>query len=159
MRSADGKLALLYVLTGKLDEIRIPGAARPERRDALWQHTCFEAFVRGAGGAYYEFNFAPSTEWAAYQFAGYRSGSHILEMEPPRIETQSSADIFLLSSQLVLGESPNLPAGSPWSLGLSAVIEEMNGRKSYWALVHPSGKADFHHADCFVHQLPECSTP
>jgi hypothetical protein len=39
---------------------------------------------------------------------------------------------------------------SPLHLGLSAVLEEANGRKSYWALAHPPGKADFHHADCFT---------
>ena len=35
-------------------------------------------------------------------------------------------------------------------IGLSAVIEEANGRISYWALAHPPGKPDFHHADCFA---------
>jgi len=35
---------------------------------------------------------------------------------------------------------------SPLHLGLSAVLEETNGRKSYWALAHPPGKADFHHS-------------
>ncbi len=34
-------------------------------------------------------------------------------------------------------------------LALSAVIEELDGTKSYWALRHPPGKPDFHHPDCF----------
>jgi hypothetical protein len=34
------------------------------------------------------------------------------------------------------------------------VIEETNGRKSYWALAHPPGKPDFHHSDCFALGLP-----
>ena len=46
-----------------------------------------------------------------------------------------------------------LPVGA-CQLGVSAVIEETNGRKSYWALAHPPGKADFHHDDGFVLQLP-----
>jgi hypothetical protein len=33
------------------------------------------------------------------------------------------------------------------------VIEETNGAKSYWALKHPPGKPDFHHADGFVLEL------
>jgi hypothetical protein len=49
---------------------------------------------------------------------------------------------------------PDLPSDAPWLLGLSAVIEEMNGRLSYWALAHPPGKPDFHHADCFALELP-----
>src|SRR3546814_3736372 len=32
-------------------------------------------------------------------------------------------------------------------LALSAVIEELDGTKSYWALAHPPGKPDFHHPD------------
>ena len=35
-------------------------------------------------------------------------------------------------------------------LALSAVIEELDGTKSYWALAHPPGKPDFHHPDCFA---------
>jgi hypothetical protein len=37
-----------------------------------------------------------------------------------------------------------------WRIGLAAVIEETSGRKSYWALAHPLGKADFHHSDSFA---------
>jgi hypothetical protein len=33
---------------------------------------------------------------------------------------------------------------------LSALIEDQNGGKSYWALAHPPGKPDFHHADSFA---------
>ena len=35
-------------------------------------------------------------------------------------------------------------------LALAAVIEEVDGTKSYWALRHPPGKPDFHHPDCFA---------
>ena len=32
-------------------------------------------------------------------------------------------------------------------VSITAVIEEKGGRKSYWALAHPPGRPDFHHAD------------
>ncbi len=38
----------------------------------------------------------------------------------------------------------------PVSIALSAVIEETDGTKSYWALRHPPGPPDFHHPDCFA---------
>lgn len=45
-----------------------------------------------------------------------------------------------------------------WSGGalaaITAVIEETDGTKSYWALAHPAGKPDFHHPDGFVLELP-----
>jgi hypothetical protein len=37
-----------------------------------------------------------------------------------------------------------------WRLGLSAIIEEASGQRSYWALAHPPGKPDFHHPDSFA---------
>jgi hypothetical protein len=37
----------------------------------------------------------------------------------------------------------------------SAIIEEEDGTKSYWALAHPrEGPPDFHHPSCFVLELP-----
>jgi len=57
------RLVLSYVVTGKISDIRLPPTVPAARADGLWQHTCFEAFVRAASGpSYYEFNFAPSTE-------------------------------------------------------------------------------------------------
>jgi len=41
----------------------------------------------------------------------------------------------------------------PWRLSLSAVIEQADGRLSYWALAHPPGKPDFHRADCFTCEI------
>ena len=38
----------------------------------------------------------------------------------------------------------------PWSIGLSAIIEEEDGTISYWALAHPPGRPDFHHPDCLA---------
>ena len=52
---------------------------------------------------------------------------------------------------LVMFESPHL--------GLSAVIEGADGSLSYWALVHPPGKPDFHNADCFALELPPMGKP
>ena len=36
----------------------------------------------------------------------------------------------------------------------TAILEEVDGTKSYWALAHPVGeKPDFHAADCFAATL------
>src|SRR5476649_2040713 len=87
------RLVLSYMVTGKMSDVRMPPAMPAARTDDLWQHTCFEAFVRAASGpAYYEFNFAPSTQWAAYRFDGYRSGMRAAEIGAPQIEMQSGPD-------------------------------------------------------------------
>jgi hypothetical protein len=149
-RPRAGSLILSYVVSGRTSDLRLPPVVAAARADALWRHTCFEAFVRpSTGPAYYEFNFSPSTQWAAYQFSGYRSGMHVAtEISAPRIEARSSAATYTLQAALEFDE-----LSSPLHLGLSAVLEETNGRKSYWALAHPPGKPDFHHADCFALEL------
>ena len=153
---ARGRLTLTYLVTGKIADIRLPPPAAHVRADGLWQHTCFEAFVRKQPSLrYYEFNFAPSTEWAAYRFRGYREGMVVAEeMRAPVIESRTNAETYSLQATLQPDVLPSLPAAAPWFLNLSAVIEETDGRKSYWALAHPPGKPDFHHADCFVLELP-----
>lgn len=155
-RPRPGLLTLRYVVTGPIENLCLPPLAAPSRADGLWRRTCFEAFVRaGPGEAYYEFNFSPSTEWAAYRFDGYRQGMAPAEgVEAPRIEPILTDEGFELNVSLNLGQVPGLPGAAPWRLGLSAVIEDAAGAISYWALAHPPGKADFHHADGFTLDLP-----
>jgi hypothetical protein len=148
-------MLLSYFVTGTIADLRLPPVVTAARADELWQHTCFEAFIGTSGGAaYYEFNFAPSTQWAAYRFGSYRSGRVAAEIGVPQIDVQSAPERFTLRASLELGRLPDLPRGAGWRLGLSAVIEETDGRLSYWALAHPPGKPDFHHPDCFAHELP-----
>ena len=148
--SAD-RLELRYIVTGDLGALYLPPAGHPTRADELWKRTCFEAFVRpGADEPYFEFNFAPTRWWSAYRFDRYRQGMADADIKPARIEAHTSGERFELTVALDL---PDWPADRPWRLGLSAVIEELNGDKSYWALAHPSGRPDFHHADGFVLEL------
>jgi hypothetical protein len=151
---ADG-LVLSYVVNGKMSDIRLPAAVPPARSDGLWKHTCFEAFVRASSGAeYYEFNFSPSTQWAAYRFSGYRSGRRVAaEIDAPPMEVQLGPGCYTLKASLAFDCLSGLPRQAAWRLGLSALIEDTGGRKSYWALAHPPGKPDFHHADCFAHEF------
>lgn len=155
-RSRSGSLVLRYFITGRIGDIRLAPKAVSARADELWRSTCFEAFIRGPGGsAYYEFNFAPSTQWAAYRFDGYRDGMKVAsEIGAPRIEPQSNDAGYELCASLTLSGLGDLPDDAAWQLGLSAVIEETSGAKSWWALEHPPGKPDFHHPDCFALPLP-----
>jgi hypothetical protein len=148
-RPRAGVLLLSYVVTGKTSDLRLPAVTAAARADELWRHTCFEAFVRPAPGeAYYEFNFASSTQWAAYRFDRYRSGMHVATgIDAPRIEAQAAPERYTLQAVLDLSR---LSRDAGCRLGLAAVIEEMSGRKSYWALAHPPGQPDFHHSDCFA---------
>ena len=161
VRPRPGLLALRYVVTGATSGLVLPALSAPKRADGLWRHTCFEAFVRAPPSeAYLELNFAPSSQWAAYRFDGYRQGMATAEgFGVPQIEVRSTDGGLELQATLDLGPAPGLPEAAPWRLGLSAVIEEADGRLSYWALAHPPGKPDFHHPDCFALDLPAPERP
>jgi hypothetical protein len=155
-RLRPNNLVLHYFVAGRISDLRMPPANAPTRAHELWQQTCFEAFVRAPPStAYYEFNFAPSMQWAAYRFSAYRHEMSVAnEISAPRIEVQSRDELYELQASLELGGLSSLPSDAVWQLALSAVIEETSGRKSFWALAHPPGKPDFHHSDCFAYELP-----
>jgi hypothetical protein len=140
-----GQLHLTYTLTADLAQIALPAASAPERKDELWKHTCFEAFLAGPNG-YREFNFSPSGAWAAYDFSAPRQGMRNAAISAPAMELNTlEHGVQLLAS---------LPVPSEFvRMGLSAVIEKPDGSKSYWALKHPAAKPDFHHPDAFTLQL------
>jgi hypothetical protein len=151
-RSRSGSLLLRYAVAGTIGDLLLAAVTAPGRADELWRHTCFEAFVGGAvDGGYYELNFAPSTRWAAYQFSGYRTGMRVAtEIGTPKIDVRFAPESYMLQASVDLDE---LRPALGWRFALSAVMEETNGRKSYWALAHPPGKPDFHHSDCFTAEL------
>lgn len=138
----DGRWTIDYRVKG-VEALVTPQAAPPRRADELWKRTCFEFFVKpDEGEDYYEFNFAPSGEWAAYRFTGYRAGMTELPLSPPVIEWASG-------EMRVAVDLSGLPEGD-WCVGLTAVIEEADGKRSFWALAHPPGKPDFHHEAGFA---------
>ena len=132
------------------DRFVIP-EAEPGRADDLWRTTCFEAFLRPSEeDAYREWNFAPSGQWAAYEFSGYRENRTDAEIaKPPYIRMEDNFTWW------ALGATIGVDAATQWQLGLSAVLEERDGTKSYWALAHPADeKPDFHAPVCFAARLP-----
>jgi hypothetical protein len=151
LRRRCGRLALDWRVAGA-GALRLPEKTAPERADGLWRTTCFELFLRpGAGEAYVEFNFSPSTQWAAYRFDGYRRGMANADIAGPDILAATSGRSFGLSASINLGPFDATPSAR---LGLTAVLETKDGAKSYWALAHKGDKPDFHRADGFIARLP-----
>jgi hypothetical protein len=151
-RSPNGTLALTFVLDADLARLRIPPLGVPRMTHGLWEHTCFEAFIAlDTAPGYHEFNFAPSREWALYAFQSYREIAALPdEVVAPEISVHASTDRLELEAIVRLGSLSATHASAPLRLALSAVVEGGSGRLSYWALHHPAGKPDFHHADAFA---------
>lgn len=145
-------LRLVYDVIGDMSAVVLPVSPGGKRRDELWKHTCFEAFIRAADGdGYVEYNLAPNGNWAAYAFSGYRADMRALAESAPRIETASRAHGLSVNVRI-----PALPAAFATGqirLGASAIIEDKTGARSYWALHHPPDAPDFHHAGNFKMRL------
>jgi len=170
----DGLLRFQYTLDAEPGRIQVPGRRAPRQADELWKHTCFEAFVALAAGGvqdasiaprpvaatpvthagYRELNFAPSTEWAAYAFDGYRTGMVQVTMQPPpdirveasagRLHVSARVDLRTLFARDERAPRPTL------RVALAAVIEDDGGTITYWALKHAPTKPDFHHPAGFI---------
>lgn len=147
-------LCFAYVLEADPRYVRIPSPIGDAgRADRLWAHTCFEAFVALAQTPrYIELNFSPSGQWAAYTFESYRQGMVPALDAAPRLTLDGDAERLELQAEVRLSGLPGLRT-SPQSslrLALSTVVEDQEGRLSYWALRHPAGRPDFHHPDSFT---------
>ena len=148
-RGSGGDLTLVYRAFGDLARVRMP-VGGSGRTDGLWQTTCFEAFVRPFGGdRYLELNASPSGRWATYWFDRERTGMVAAQEHAGQLRTEEFPGGLRFATSLAVN-----PPNADWRLGLSAVIEDVGGQKSWWALAHPSDKPDFHHPDSFTLVLP-----
>lgn len=151
-------LAVSYEVEGEIERVRIPPPGPRCVTDKLWEHTCCEVFVARQGtSAYHEFNFSPSGDWAVYAFARYRERADLDEAAAldPHIALRRDPKKLQLDALVRLDRLSAAHTSAPLSLALAAVIEEHDGRLSYWALAHPAARPDFHHPDNFALTLDE----
>ena len=151
-----GKMNVTYAVEGELAQLRIAPPRAPRFAEGLWQHTCFELFLRREqADAYHELNFSPSGEWALYPFDRYREASAGRTVScTPATMIHVGSSTLLLKASIGLQDIDERYADAPLQVGVSAVIEGIDGSLSYWALAHPSTKPDFHHPDSFALRLP-----
>ncbi len=151
-RRVGNLLSVSFLAVGEIERLKIPKLTYSKRSDGLWKSTCLEVFIRPekAHEKYCELNFSPSGEWAAYAFDGYRDKMHMAHFRNPIVNFEATVSTLHLWAEMRL---PDIFSGVI-DIGLSAVLEEKSGHKSYWALEHPEGKPDFHHPDSFVLKLP-----
>ena len=129
----------------------IPPFSGRGRADELWRTTCFEAFLKPAGGeAYVELNLSPSERWNAYGFTSYRTGMSERPMpREPECTMRQGSTFAIFDAAIPVSALP----AEQCALGLCAVIEEQGGTVSYWALAHADGPPDFHAPACFAATL------
>jgi hypothetical protein len=126
-----------YVLQADLTRLALPAWRAGERRDELWRHTCFEAFVSAREeSGYYEFNFSPSGDWAAYRFElPARHDTRALGQAPAvQVDARPAGWRCARRSSSVDWARPGAPADCG---SRSRRPRGPAGRVVYWALAHP----------------------
>ena len=164
-----GVLELHYRLSGPLQRLRIPsqiGGDAPQRRDQLWQSTCFEAFIgRADQPGYWELNLAPNGDWNCYALSGYRQGlqpERRIQAVPFEVKQRPiNGELNVLNQLLNLQEleltlkvpfGALIPAASAVELSVTAVLEDVSQGCSYWAWRHSGPEPDFHRRESFLPQ-------
>lgn len=114
---------------------------------ALWERTCFEAFLQPVGREnYYEFNFSCQPAWNAFAFTSYRAPQPLRETTDFAVLDMSWGN----SPQHLRVKVENRSPYRAFQVGLTAVLQEKNQNKHYCSLAHKGAQPDFHRADGFI---------
>jgi hypothetical protein len=146
-------LMIRFALSDPDSIVSISPTASPQRKDELWEETCFEFFLGVEDSeCYWEFNLSPAGHWNIYRFEGYRQGMQDeLAWDQLPFEVQQQSGIVTLDLKLDL--SPIVIAEQKLELAIAAVITLKTGATSYWALTHCAPQADFHQRKSFTIEL------
>jgi hypothetical protein len=145
-------LDLHYLLVGRLDAVRFPPPSpSPIRNDDLWKGTCFEFFlaVKDEPG-YWEFNMSPSGDWNVYRMDAYRRIGFREETEIPQLPFAIKRDLDRFSLDVTVDLTSLVRPEQELQMGITAIIQGIDGVETYWALAHPAPQADFHARESFT---------
>ena len=148
----ENRLSIRYVVTGEIDSILLPTLVKsPSRKHDLWKATCFEFFIAIKDQPqYWEFNMSPSNNWNVYAMDAYRQ----VNMREEVAFTQLPFEFKKTNAEILLDISvdlnPILQHDQVLQIGITTIIQTMDGNESYWALAHPGQQADFHLRDSFI---------
>lgn len=144
------QLQITYKLTGASQIIIPQPSPTPTRQYDLWEHTCMELFVQPQDStSYWEFNLSPAGHWNVFRLLDYRQDlAEELVFDSLPFGVLQQANVLQLNLLVELDRI--IAPEQKLKVGITSVIEDRDGRLSYWALSHPDKEADFHHQDGFA---------
>jgi hypothetical protein len=144
------QLSLNYRVIGDLSKLLIPAPNQlPARQFALWEATCLEFFLAPAGYSdYWEFNMSPSGNWQVFKLDSYRQGLRD-EVAFTALPFVVQVTDSIMSLEISLDLSQILPPPTAWEISVTAVLQDIDGDFSYWAIDHSGTEADFHLRESF----------
>jgi hypothetical protein len=152
---AENNLFIHYEVNGDTDAILLSAkASTPSRTDDLWKATCFEFFLAIPNQpAYWEFNMSPSGDWNVYRIDAYRRVGFREETAFNQLPFVLREMDSKLTLDISMDLSPILQPQQTVRVGITAIIQTVDGNETYWALAHPGTQADFHLRESFILEL------
>ncbi len=146
------KFFLRYEVNGGIDQILLSAkSSSPSRTDDLWKATCFEFFIAIPNQPeYWEFNMSPSGDWNVYKMEAYRRVGFREETAFTQLPFVLRETGDQLSMEISVDLSPILQPQQKVQVGITAIIQSVDGGETCWALAHPGTQADFHLRESFI---------
>lgn len=153
----DGKTLICdYIISGNISQISLAEGRGGARKMYLWLDTCFELFIKPAGGKrYYEFNFASNGDYNIFQFDQYRG---------PLVESGA----FSVCSRIITIDREHLHfraeitptdcvASGEFAFLPTMVMKLVTGEEIFYASHHSHPNPDFHDHNTYknVYNFPE----
>lgn len=151
----DNLLSIHFSVQGDIDDILLPVQIDfPTRKHDLWKATCFEFFIalKNQPG-YWEFNLSPSSDWNVYAMDAYRQVNMREEAAFQSLPFEFCKTSEEISLDISVDLEPILRSDQILQIGITTIIETLDGSETYWALAHPGSQADFHVRKGFVIEL------
>jgi len=143
-------LKIQYRVSGE-DVLRIlwpEDSSQPEIKDDLWRSTCFEMFMATKfDPGYLEYNFSPSRDWAMFAFTKYRDRKEFGDMPDLHIRNGCIDSKILTEVSFIIDSEYQ---DKHLDVGMSAIIETVEGDIFYYALAHDGNSPDFHIRNTFM---------
>lgn len=156
VRVFPAKVAISYSVQGPEPLLLPPVAEVPQFKKDLWQHTCFEFFVRPSSMKnYLEFNFSPSGNWAVFAFSSYRTALESFDPTGMVVgvqQTPSAKGVHVEATIDRTALNQHFQQDKIWEFrcSVTAVLENRDQKLTYWALTHGKIKPDFHLPETFI---------
>jgi hypothetical protein len=133
----NGRLIIRYEIKGPISTLSL---SPQNKTEPIWKSSCLELFLSTGDTSYDEFNISLDGRVESYSFFNYRELEEKAKTLCTINKTETTATSILLEISVVKLSSDKVIGN------LSAIIEEVNGEKSYWSLQHSSEKPDFHNS-------------
>ncbi|MBT7610521.1 MAG: hypothetical protein HN576_12250 [Bacteriovoracaceae bacterium] len=154
--NSTSSLNVEYLLKGNIESIDLSKENTTRKRViGLWKKTCFELFIKNKNtDDYFEFNFAPNTDWNLFHFLDIRSELKEFKTTTcPLVKVKQSNVEFQMQIIIPKQIFPDKFISNGEMMYSPTSIIHKSSHIYHFASIHPDNKLDFHRYQSFDQSL------